>query len=132
MNRKIATQPYDIVRTGEDADPVTLAVAGFNPAQIGVSAAPERADGFRFAHRRRTRTPNYLYRGIAARSFERRFNLADFVEVAGATFKDGLLHIDLVRRVPEAMKPRRIDIGVKKIAEAVGDPGKTIDHVKAA
>ena len=56
----------------------------------------------------------YLYRGIAGRAFEKRFNLADYVEVEGASFEDGLLHIDLVRRVPEAMKPRRIEVGVKK------------------
>jgi Hsp20/alpha crystallin family len=58
----------------------------------------------------------YLYRGIAGRPFERRFNLADYVEVEGAFFEDGLLDIDLVRREPEAMKPRRIEIGVKKTA----------------
>ena len=122
--------PYDIVRTGEDAYRVTLAVAGFTPAQIGVT---QHQNVLTVSGRTQEKNEKYeyLYRGIAARSFERRFNLADFVEARGASFEDGLLHIDLVRRVPEAMKPRRIDIGVKKTAEAAGD-GKTIDHVKAA
>ena len=73
----------------------------------------------------------YVHRGIAARPFERRFNLADFVEVKQASFEDGLLQIELERKIPESMKPRKIDINVGK---AVGhtDNVKTIDHAKVA
>jgi len=122
--------PYNIVRTGEDTYRVSLAVAGFAPDQIGVTqhqsvltvaARPSEKDD----------KAEYLYRGIAGRAFEKRFNLADYVEVEGASFADGLLHIDLVRRVPEAMKPRRIEVGVKKTPGEVGNL-KTIEHEKAA
>ncbi|WP_294535329.1 Hsp20 family protein [uncultured Rhodoblastus sp.] len=122
--------PYNILRTGEDSYRVSLAVAGFAPGSIGVtqhqnvltvSARPaEKGD-----------KAEYLYRGIAGRAFEKRFNLADYVEVLGATFEDGLLHIDLVRRVPEAMKPRRIAVGVNTTPGA-GESVKTIEHEKAA
>jgi molecular chaperone IbpA len=122
--------PYNIVRTGEESYRVSLAVAGFAPDQIGVTqhqnvlivaARPAEKDD----------KAEYLYRGIAGRGFERRFNLADYVEVEGASFENGLLHIDLVRRVPEAMKPRRIEVGVKKPAAESGNV-RTIDHEKAA
>jgi len=122
--------PYNIIRTGEDAYRVSLAVAGFAPSQIGVTqhqnvltvaARPSEKDD----------KAEYLYRGIAGRAFEKRFSLADFVEVEGASFEDGLLHIDLVRRVPEAMKPRRIEVGVNKTSGAA-DNVRTIEHGKAA
>ena len=122
--------PYDIIRTGEDSYRVSLAVAGFAPGSIGVTqhqnvltvaARPTEKDD----------KAEYLYRGIAGRAFEKRFNLADFVEVEGASFEDGLLHVDLVRRVPEAMKPRRIAVGVN-MAPGAGDNVKTIEHEKAA
>ena len=122
--------PYNILRTGEEAYRVSLAVAGFAPGQISVTqhqnvltvaARPSEKDD----------RAEYLYRGIAGRAFEKRFNLADYVEVEGASFEDGLLHIDLVRRVPEAMKPRRIEVGVNKEA-AQGESVKTIENVKAA
>ena len=73
----------------------------------------------------------YLYQGIAAREFERQFSLEDHVEVENASFENGLLQIDLVRRIPEAMKPRRIEIGTGKLA-GKGDTGKTIEHIRAA
>jgi molecular chaperone IbpA len=120
--------PYNIVRTGEDAYRVSLAVAGFAPNQIGVtqhqnvltvSARPSEKDD----------KAEYLYRGIAGRAFEKCFDLADYVEVEGASFEDGLLHIDLVRRVPEAMKPRRIEVGAGKTPV---ETGKIIEHGKAA
>jgi molecular chaperone IbpA len=72
----------------------------------------------------------YLHRGIAARDFERRFSLADFVEVKEASFEDGLLQIDLAREVPEAMKPRRIEIRSGKSVQ--DSKGKTIEHMRAA
>jgi molecular chaperone IbpA len=73
----------------------------------------------------------YLHRGIAAREFERRFSLADFVEVKEASFEDGLLQIDLAREIPEAMKPRRIEIRSSK-QQLEDNKAKTIDHVRAA
>jgi molecular chaperone IbpA len=122
--------PYNMLRTGEDTYRVSLAVAGFAPCQIGVTqhqnvltvaARPTEKDD----------KAEYLYRGIAGRAFEKRFSLADHVEVLGASFEDGLLHIELVRRVPEAMKPRRIDIDVKTTPDAGGNV-RTIEHEKAA
>ncbi len=122
--------PYNIARTGEESYRVSLAVAGFAPDQIGVTqhqnvlivaARPAEKDD----------KAEYLYRSIAGRGFERRFNLADYVEVEGASFENGLLHIELVRRVPEAMKPRRIEVGVKKTSAESGNV-RTIDHEKAA
>ncbi|MCF3640352.1 Hsp20 family protein [Rhizobium sp. TRM95111] len=102
--------PYNIERTGENAYRITMAVAGFAESELSIEArehtltvkgekAEETAEDGRF-----------LYRGIAKRAFERRFQLADHVEIRGAQLKNGLLHIDLVREIPEAMKPRRIEI----------------------
>ena len=87
--------PYNIEKTGDDTYRVTLAVAGFAEQDLGIEA--ENAG-------------EVLYRGIAARAFERRFQLADHVEVKGASLQNGLLHVDLVREIPEAAKPRQIKI----------------------
>jgi molecular chaperone IbpA len=103
--------PYNIERTGEDAYRVTLAVAGFGESELNVEVKQNSltVKGEKTAEQK---TDNeVLYRGIAGRSFERRFQLADHVEVRGANLENGLLHIDLVRVIPEAMKPRTISIG---------------------
>ncbi len=101
--------PYDIVRKGEDAFQINLALAGFSPDDITITA---EASQLTVAGRKpENDETEYLYQGISARAFERRFNLADYIEVENASFENGLLHINLVRRVPERMKPRRIDIG---------------------
>jgi len=107
--------PYDIEHTGEDSYRVTLAVAGFRPEELEVTAqqnllivAGERRNGG--ATRGQQAERQMLYRGIAGRAFERRFELADHVKVVGAELADGLLTIDLQREVPEAMRPRRIQI----------------------
>ncbi|MBL0935785.1 MAG: Hsp20 family protein [Rhizobiaceae bacterium] len=102
--------PYNIERTGEDAYRISMAVAGFAEDDISIEAhrnvltvkgeKPETKD----------ETSEFLHRGIASRAFERRFQLADHVEVVGALLKNGLLHIDLKRSVPEEMKPRKIAI----------------------
>ena len=104
--------PYDILRTGEETYRIRLAVAGFQMADIkieltegvlsvsGSSASDEDAE--------------YLHKGISNRSFTRTFNLADYVEVKGATLKDGILKIDLERYVPEVMKPKIIEITSEK------------------
>jgi len=100
--------PYDIAKTGENAYRVTMAVAGFGDEDISVevkenvltvSGSLDREDG-----------DTYLHRGIAARAFKRSFNLADHIQVTGASLDRGLLHVDLVREVPEALKPRRIAV----------------------
>lgn len=101
--------PFDILKDGEDSYRITLAVAGFRPEDIEVVAQQnlltvtgKRADD--------DGKGEYLHRGIAARAFERRFQLADFIEAGDASFENGLLSISLKRVVPEAMKPRRIEI----------------------
>jgi molecular chaperone IbpA len=103
--------PYNIERTGENAYRVTMAVAGFGENDLDIQAKENvlTVKGEKRDEKQETR--EVLYRGIAARAFERRFQLADHVEVTGATLENGLLHIDLVREIPEAMKPRKIQIG---------------------
>jgi molecular chaperone IbpA len=104
--------PYDIVRTGEESYRITLALAGFTPEQVTVTAHQNRLTVTGTRAENGNGKQDYIYQSIATRAFERKFSLADHVEVESATFDSGLLHIDLVRRVPEAMKPRRIEIGV--------------------
>jgi len=119
--------PCNILRTGENAYRISLAVAGFRPEQISVTVDQ---DTLIVAGRMDKAEPGgeFLYRGIAARPFERRFNLAEYVEVKGASLTDGLLQVELVREVPEAMKPRRIAIAT---GTAPQDNLRTIEH-KAA
>ena len=116
--------PFDIVRQGEDSYRITIAVAGFRPDEIEIVAQQNQltVTGKRAEDKERG---EYLHRGIATRAFERRFALADHVRVAGAVHENGMLHIDLVREVPEAMKPRRIEIananGATKVLEATAE-----------
>ena len=103
--------PYDIVRTGEDSYRIALAVAGFAPEDITITAQQNKLTiAGRKPEAMRTQSHEVLYQGISARPFERNFNLDDHVEVQGASFENGLLQVDLVRRIPEAMKPRKIAI----------------------
>jgi molecular chaperone IbpA len=101
--------PFDIAQEGEDCYRITLAVAGFRADEIEIVAQQNQltVSGKRAAA---ADEGQYLHRGIAARPFERRFQLADFVQVDSANFENGLLSIQLKRVVPEAMKPRRIEI----------------------
>ena len=100
--------PYNIERSGEDQYRITLAVAGFGVNDITVTA---EQNALTIEGRKPdSATREYLYQGIAARPFRRVFNLADYVQVKQAAFQDGLLVIDLLREIPEAMKPRRIQI----------------------
>jgi molecular chaperone IbpA len=101
--------PYNIERLAEDRYQIALAVAGFAPDEISVTAEQNvvTIEGGKSDKAER----EYLYRGISARPFRRQFNLADYVQVKSAAFDNGLLRIELVREVPEAMKPRRIPIG---------------------
>jgi molecular chaperone IbpA len=107
--------PYNIERTGENAYRVTMAVAGFGEDDISVETKENTltVKGEKKSENG-AKDSEFLYRGIAARTFERRFQLADHVEVKGATLENGLLHVDLVREIPEAMKPRTIAIGKAK------------------
>ena len=102
--------PYNIVKTGEDRYSITVAVAGFGEdelevkvqdGQLTVSSTPEKAE---------KEDVSYIHRGIARRAFELRFSLADYIEVTGASVDNGMLTVELVRNVPEAMKPRTIAI----------------------
>ncbi len=120
--------PCNIVRTSENAYRISLAVAGFKPEQINVTVNQDTLVITGKAEQAQDKA-EYLYRGIAGRSFERRFNLADYVEVKGASLNDGVLQIELVREVPEAMKPRRIEITSGNALKA--DNVRTIDS-KAA
>jgi molecular chaperone IbpA len=105
--------PYNIERLGENDYRITMAVAGFTADELKVDVKESTLSirGEKKAEANENEQRRYLHRGIAARSFERRFQLADHVEVKGADLKDGLLNIDLVRNLPERMRPRSIPIG---------------------
>lgn len=107
--------PYNIERTGENEYRITMAVAGFGSDEIQVEVK-ETALSVRGQKKAEEKGREYLHRGIAQRSFERRFQLADHVEVTGASLNDGLLHIDLMRNLPERMRPRVIPIGTAERA----------------
>ncbi|SJZ59589.1 molecular chaperone IbpA [Enhydrobacter aerosaccus] len=118
--------PYNIARTGEDNYRITLALAGFKPEEITVTAEQNMltVEGRKAEKDDR----EYLYHGISGRPFRRHFNLADYIEVKGASFEDGLLQVDLVRELPEAMKPRRIAV---KSGPSRGEP-QQIEQKQAA
>jgi len=101
--------PYNIERVGDNEYRITMAVAGFDRDELKIEAK-ESVLLVGGVKKPDDKERNFLHRGIATRSFERRFQLADYVEVKGAEFKDGLLHIDLQRNLPERMKPRTIAI----------------------
>ena len=102
--------PYNIERTDENNYRITMAVAGFAETDLSVEAK-EHVLTIKGEKKDEDETRDILYRGIASRAFERRFQLAEHVRVEGAHLENGLLHIDLVRELPEAMKPRKIEIG---------------------
>lgn len=117
--------PYNIEKIDENAYRISVAVAGFSSDELNV----EVKDGGLIVAARKAdeaEAKTYLHRGIATRAFERRFALADHVKVTGATTADGMLHIDLVREVPEALKPRRIEIAKGETVEA-----KAVETVEA-
>ena len=102
--------PYNIERVSENQYRITMAVAGFGQDDVNIEVK-ETALTVKGEKKADEKDRQFLHRGIAARAFERRFQLADHVEVTGANLEDGLLHIDLVRNVPERLKPRTISIG---------------------
>ena len=101
--------PYNIELTGEDKYRISMAVAGFDQTEISIEVH-QNALTVQGKHGDELADRQFLHQGIAARNFERRFQLADYVKVSEANMENGLLHIDLVREVPEAMKPRTIEI----------------------
>lgn len=109
--------PYNIEKLADDGWRISIAVAGFSDAELNVEV---RENALIVTARKAEEDANkrYLHRGIATRAFERRFHLADHVRVTGAVHADGMLHIDLVREVPEALRPRRIEIAKSAISEA--------------
>ena len=116
MDRVLTTEinqptypPYNIEKTADDAYRISVAVAGFADADLSVDV---KENALIVSARKADEDQNrsYLHRSIATRAFERKFQLADHVRVTGASHADGMLHIDLVREVPEALKPRRIEI----------------------
>ncbi|WP_243613690.1 Hsp20 family protein [Shimia aestuarii] len=123
MDRALSTEagqpsypPYNIEKTAEDAYRISIAVAGFGADDLGIEVKENAlVVTARKAEEDDART--YLHRGIATRAFERRFHLADHVRVIGARHEDGMLHIDLEREIPEALKPRRIAIANGKEVE---------------
>ncbi|HXZ02509.1 MAG TPA: Hsp20 family protein [Stellaceae bacterium] len=111
--------PYNIESTGENAYRLTMAVAGFAADELDITVR-ENALLVTGKAKREEDKKSYLYRGIARRAFERRFQLADHIKVVGASLNNGLLHVDLAREIPEAMKPRKIEIAKSGGAEVIG------------
>jgi len=103
--------PYNIERTGENAYRISVAVAGFTEDDLAIEVKENTLSIRGEKKASEERKADVLYQGIAARTFERRFQLADGVQVKGAGLENGLLHVDLVREIPEAKKPRMIPIG---------------------
>lgn len=103
--------PYNIEVTGENAYRLTMAVAGFASDELDITVK-ENALLVSGRSKKDDDRAQYLHRGLARRAFERRFQLADHIKVSGASLENGLLHVELTREIPEAMKPRKIEIGV--------------------
>ncbi len=110
--------PYNIERTGENSYRITMAVAGFTPEELKVEAK-ESTLTVSGEKKPDEKDRTFLHRGIAARNFERRFQLADYVEVSSASFENGLLNIDLKRNIPERMKPRQIAISASEAPKQI-------------
>ena len=124
-NSETSYPPYNIEKTGDDRYAISLAVAGFSPEEMTITAEQNTltVEGSKAVKD----SEQMLYQGISARSFRRTFSLADHVQVQGAAFENGLLKIELVREIPEAMKPRRIAIGKSGIND-----NKQIEQKKVA
>ena len=107
-----AFPPYNIEKLGEDRYRISMAVAGFAPAELDITSQENTliVTG-KASETTETTERTFLHRGIAKRAFERRFQLADVIKVTGASFENGLLNIDLMREVPEHKKPRKVEIG---------------------
>jgi molecular chaperone IbpA len=124
----VAYPPYNIEKLGENAYRLTMAVAGFGEKDIDLTVQ-DNALTIRGKAQSEPESVQFLHRGIAGRAFERHFQLADHVEVEGARLENGLLHVELVRRIPETLKPRKIEIAG---SAPKATPVETIEHKKAA
>jgi len=122
-NSSLAYPPYNIEKTGEDAYRLTMAVAGFSPDELDITVQ-ENSLLVTGKAKKEDEESRYLHRGIARRAFERRFSLADHIKIVGATIQDGMLHVDLAREVPEAAKPRKIQIGTGQPAPVTSAPSQ--------
>jgi molecular chaperone IbpA len=114
--------PFNLEKDGEEGYRITLAVAGFRPEEIEVVAQQNQLIVSGRKEEQDGEDDRFLHRGISARAFERRFQLADFIQVRSADFENGLLSISLEREVPEAMKPRKIEIGAGGAQKQLGSP----------
>lgn len=123
--------PFDLERLAEDRYRITLAVAGFRKDEIDITAQQNLLLVVGKKESAGQDRSNFLHVGIANRSFERRFELADFVRVESADLADGLLTIELVREIPEAMKPQKVQIGSTAQPDASNDTNRTIEHQAA-
>jgi molecular chaperone IbpA len=121
--------PYNIEKVGEDQYRISMAVAGFSPDELNLTSQPNWL--VVSGQKQGEESTQYLHRGIATRSFERRFELADHVKVKDARLENGLLTIELVREVPEEMRPRRIEVQAWN-ALGAGEQPQQIEHQKAA
>lgn len=121
--------PFDIVRTGADSYRITLAVAGFSSHEIDITAQQNQLVITGNKVEKEEEGVDFIHRGIAARAFERRFQLADYVEVRDASYENGMLTIALQRIVPESLKPRKIAIGG---SDPAGDAAPKLNDFKAA
>ena len=125
-NSALAYPPYNIEKTGEDAYRLTMAVAGFSPDELDITVQENTLLVTGKAKNEEAES-RYLHRGIARRAFERRFSLADHIKVVGASLTNGMLHVDLAREVPEAAKPRKVEISTAQPARVTVAPQQ--EHV---
>jgi molecular chaperone IbpA len=121
--------PYNIERTGENEYRITVAVAGFGEGDLSIEAKENTLTIRGEKQDKQEKSGEVMYQGIAARAFERVFQLADYVQVKGAALENGLLHVDLVREIPEAKKPRTIPIGKASVSK---DNGPKVIDAQAA
>ena len=124
--------PFDLIKTGDNDYRIELAVAGFKANEIDITAQQNVliVSGAK-QDEKSDQGADYIYRGIANRSFERRFALADHIQVKGADLKDGMLQIELVREIPEAMKPRKISVGGETKADTIEAKAESPEPVEA-
>jgi len=123
-NASLAYPPYNIEKTGEDAYRLTMAVAGFSQDELDITS---QENTLLVTGKAKTQEDEnrYLHRGIARRAFERCFSLADHIKVVGASLVNGMLHVDLIREVPEAAKPRKVQIGTGQPVQVTAAPEET-------
>ena len=114
--------PFNLEKDGEEGYRITLAVAGFRPEEIEIVAQQNQLIVTGRKEEQEVDDDRFLHRGISARAFERRFQLADFIQVRSADFENGLLSISLERELPEAMKPRKIEIGARSAPRRLSSP----------